>query len=70
MPIKNKDIKLIGEYVVEEYQRRKRKRADQEKAWKDIDRQVAMTPDISHRPLCPREKKEQPLTLEQEEKND
>ena len=49
MPIKNKDISLIGEYIIDEYSRRKRKRSDLEKSWKEIDRQIAMIPDISHK---------------------
>ena len=49
MPIKSKDIKLTGEYIIDEYERRKKKRHDQEQAWKEIDRQVAMIPDTSHK---------------------
>ena len=40
------DWKFIAEYVIEEHRKRKTKRKDLEAHWKEIDRQLAMTPDI------------------------
>lgn len=44
-----RDFDYIAEFVIEEFERRKRKRDDKEKHWKEIDRQVAMIPDITHK---------------------
>ena len=39
-----KDLDSITEYIVNEWDRRKQKRVDIEREWKDIDRQVAIIP--------------------------
>ena len=50
MPKANKkDFASMAEFIIDEHQRRKNKRGDLEKIWKDIDRQIAMEPDISHK---------------------
>lgn len=40
------DFDHIAEYVIDEWNTRKRRRADREKHWKEVDRQLEMTPDI------------------------
>lgn len=47
----DRDWTYIAEWAVDEYNRRKGKREDREKCWKDIDRQIAMEPDLSHKRL-------------------
>jgi hypothetical protein len=42
-----RDFRYLAEYVNDEYDRRKAERADRERAWKDIDRQIAMEPEVS-----------------------
>lgn len=44
-----RDWDYIAEYVIEEHASRKNKRGDLEKQWAEIDRQVAMVPDIEHK---------------------
>jgi len=44
-----KDLPLIAEQIVLEYDRRKDNRKDREKDWKEIDRQLAMLPERSHK---------------------
>lgn len=46
-----KDFSHLSEFITDEWQRRKRERGDLEKQWKDIDRQIAMIPDCSHKQL-------------------
>lgn len=46
-----RDFKYIAEWIIDEHSRRKRERSDREKHWKEIDRQVAMEPDISFKSL-------------------
>lgn len=48
-----RDWKTIAEYVIEEWTRRKsdEKRRDRERAWKEIDRQIAMEPDVRFKKL-------------------
>lgn len=46
-----RDFDYIAEYVIEEYERRKTTRGDCEKCWKEIDRQVAMEPEIGFKKL-------------------
>lgn len=41
------DWSYISEYVIDEYNKRKNKRTDREKQWKEVDRQIAMEPDIA-----------------------
>lgn len=41
-----RDFDYIAEYVIGEYERRKKDRADKERCWKEIDRQIAMEPEI------------------------
>ena len=45
------DFAYIAEYVIDEFDKRKSARKDREKHWKDIDRQVAMIPEISFKKL-------------------
>ena len=45
------DFSEIAEFVQNEYQRRKRDREDREKNWAEIDRQIAMKPDLSFKKL-------------------
>ena len=40
-----RDFDFIAEYVISEHQDRKGRRRDQEKHWKEVDRQLEMTPD-------------------------
>jgi hypothetical protein len=47
----DRDWKWIGDYIVEEYTRRKTAREDRERAWKEIDRQVAMEPSVLFKQL-------------------
>ena len=44
-----RDFNTLADYVIDEYNTRKDKRKDREKAWKDIDRQIAMEPEISYK---------------------
>jgi hypothetical protein len=44
-----RDWSYVAEWVIDEYNRRKSGRSDREKQWAEIDRQIAMTPDISHK---------------------
>lgn len=46
-----RDWDYIAEYVIDEYNRRKRERCDLEKCWAEIDRQIAMEPDICFKRL-------------------
>ncbi len=48
-----RDWEYIAEYVIEEYERRKNdpRRVALEKCWKDIDRQIAMEPEIAYKKL-------------------
>lgn len=43
------DFNQISEYIADEYSSRKAKRKDLENDWKEIDRQLSMTPDLSMR---------------------
>src|SRR3546814_4435902 len=43
------DWKLIAEYVESVLSDRKRRRKDREKVWNQVDRQIAMKPDNSHK---------------------
>jgi hypothetical protein len=47
----DRDWKWICEYVIEEYNRRKQARSDRERAWKEIDRQIAMEPEVDFKRL-------------------
>jgi len=47
--VTRKDFTAMAEFIINEFQRRKNKRKDLEKIWKDIDRQIAMEPDLSHK---------------------
>lgn len=47
----NRDWAYIAEYVTNEAESRKQKRRDLERQWAEIDRQVAMIPDVSHKKL-------------------
>lgn len=42
-----RDFDYIAEFVIGEYERRKRARGDRERHWKEIDRQIAMEPELS-----------------------
>ena len=46
-----RDWEFIAEYVISEWELRKRKRSDREKHWKEIDRQIAMIPDVEFKKL-------------------
>lgn len=46
-----RDWDHIAEYVIQEWERRKRDRTEREKHWKEVDRQVAMDPDIRFKML-------------------
>src|SRR3954466_8620695 len=41
------DFNYLAEYIIEEHRVRKQRRNDRERQWKEIDRQIAMEPDIS-----------------------
>ncbi|MEE9158912.1 MAG: hypothetical protein V3U60_11060 [Gammaproteobacteria bacterium] len=43
------DLPLIAEQIVNEYDERKKRREDPEKMWVEVDRQVAMEPELSHK---------------------
>jgi hypothetical protein len=42
--VSKKDLDSAAQFVMDEFGRRKRERHDREKDWKEVDRQVAMTP--------------------------
>lgn len=46
-----RDWDYIAEYVIGEYERRKRARDDRERHWAEIDRQVEMEPDVQYKKL-------------------
>lgn len=46
-----RDFDYIAEFVIEEHEKRKKDRSDKEKCWADIDRQIAMKPDVSFKKL-------------------
>jgi hypothetical protein len=46
-----RDFEYIAEFLIDEWERRKRSRTDRERQWKEIDRQIAMEPDISFKKL-------------------
>ena len=46
-----RDFAYIAEYVIEEYHARQGRRRDRERHWKEIDRQIAMEPEISFKKL-------------------
>jgi hypothetical protein len=46
-----RDWSYIAEFVQSEWDERKRCREDRERQWKEIDRQVDMVPDISHKKM-------------------
>lgn len=48
----DRDWKWIAEWITEEYNRRKLARADRERAWKEIDRQIAMEPQLAFKRLA------------------
>jgi len=47
----DRDWKWIADYVVSEYERRKGKREERERQWKEIDRQISMEPEVSFKRL-------------------
>lgn len=47
----DRDFKYVSEFIIEEWNRRKKCRSDREKQWKEIDRQIAMEPDITFKKL-------------------
>lgn len=47
--ITDKDFNVIADYIVNEYEERKRRRSDLEQQWKEIDRQLKMQPDKRHK---------------------
>lgn len=46
-----RDWDYIASFVIEEWERRKRERGDRERQWKEIDRQIAMEPDIAFKKM-------------------
>jgi len=44
-----RDWDHIAEWGIEEWERRKKARSDRERAWKEIDRQIAMEPDVTYK---------------------
>lgn len=44
-----KDLNALADQICDDHASRKRKRKDLEKQWIDIDRQLAMTPDLGHK---------------------
>jgi hypothetical protein len=47
-----RDWDYIAEFVIDEYNKRKRDRNSLERIWADIDRQIAMEPDVSYKKLA------------------
>lgn len=47
----DRDWKWIGEWIIAEYERRKQARSDRERQWKEIDRQIAMEPEVTYKRL-------------------
>ena len=47
----DRDWKYISDFIIDEFTRRKEDRKDREKYWKDIDRQIAMEPEIEYKKL-------------------
>ena len=48
----DRDWRWIADYVVEEYEKRKRKRADRERQWDEVDRQIRMEPEVAYKRLA------------------
>lgn len=46
-----RDWRYIADYIIDEWDRRKRARADKEKHWKEIDRQIEMEPNTAFKTL-------------------
>src|SRR3990167_2192284 len=44
-----RDFDTIAEFVIDEYETRRKKRSTREKQWTEIDRQIDMEPDITHK---------------------
>lgn len=47
----DRDWRYLVEYITAEWERRKHKRKDRERQWKEIDRQIAMEPEVSYKTL-------------------
>ncbi len=47
----SRDFDTIAEYVIDEHSKRKRERGDLERIWDDVDRQVAMEPNIAYKTI-------------------
>lgn len=47
--IKDADLPKVAEAICVEYDERKKRRKDLEKQWAEVDRQIAMTPETSHK---------------------
>ena len=47
--IEEKDFKSISEMIVQEWKDRKKRRGDLEKHWDEVDRQLKMQPELSHK---------------------
>lgn len=45
------DWKTVAEHIADEHRSRKKRRKDREKHWEEIDRQIAMTPDLTFKTL-------------------
>src|SRR5690554_5037638 len=50
--IEQRDLPLIAQSIVDELRAREKRRADLEKQWKEIDRQLRMEPEVSHKLLA------------------
>lgn len=49
--IGKKDWDHVAEFVMDVFSHRKQRRSDRERQWKEIDRQLAMVPNLSHKTL-------------------
>ena len=47
--IKEENLPAVAESIIDEFRAREKRRGDQEKIWDEIDRQLAMTPELSHK---------------------
>lgn len=47
----SRDFEYLADFAIEEYERRKNARKDRERQWEEIDRQIAMVPDIGFKLL-------------------
>ena len=55
VPSQPNDMERVADFIVQEYRRRKTRRHSREALWKEVDRQIAMTPDPKIKANRPKE---------------